>query len=221
MEKRLKIILFLLLLTSLCFPQEYSTKRIRLYLWALPDAYPEIKEEVPYQQAKEHIIKLSEFLLTGMTYGWKFTYTPSDKLRNVDEFFECTSLRTFENDKKNIQYDGAHFGEEKIYYWINFERNTQMEYYYKKFSSTKNPKVKGLGKGKLSKGFSGLEEAAFNAVKNGIREYYRKIIKNKPKEITGTLLIRKNPAIFIDAGNYTVELDFFLETSKIKEYTQF
>ena len=73
----------------------------------------------------------------------------------------------------------------------------------------------------MSKGFSGVEEAALLAIKDGIREYYRKIIKNKPKEISGTILIRKIPAIYIDSGHYVVELDFFLQTSKIKEYSQF
>ena len=92
---------------------------------------------------------------------------------------------------------------------------------YRQFSSIKTPKTTGIGRGKLSKGFPGLEEAVKNAVKNGVREHYRKIIKNKPKEITGTILIRKVPAILIDSGHYVVELDFFVETSKIKEYSQF
>ena len=40
-------------------------------------------------------------------------------------------------------------------------------------------------------------------------------------DISGTILIRKVPAVYIDSGHYVVELDFFLQTSKIKEYSQF
>lgn len=222
MEKRISsLILAAFIFITGLHCQEYSNKRIRLYLWALQDAYPEFTEEKPHQQAKDHLTQLSEFLLNGMTYGWKFTYTPTDKLRNVDEYFECIPLKSFENEKKAIQYDSVYLREDKVFCWVNYERTPQMEIYYNQFSSIKNPRVIGSGKGKLSKGFSGAEEAAKNAIKDGVREYYRKIIKNKPKEITGTLLIRKVPAIYIENGNYIVELDFFLQTSKIKEYSQF
>ena len=46
-------------------------------------------------------------------------------------------------------------------------------------------------------------------------------IKNKPKEITGSVLIRKQPLLGIDAGKYTIKLDFFLECGTIRYYTVF
>ncbi|MBP5401620.1 MAG: hypothetical protein J6Y36_00520 [Treponema sp.] len=196
-------------------------KKIRLYIWALQDAYPEFKETYPHEQAITHLRSASELLLTGMTYGYRFTYTPSDKLRNVDEYFECVPVKNLDEEKKNIEYEKTYWREDKIFCWVNFERTEQMIRIYKRYSSIKTAKVTGTGKGKLSKGYEGLEEATRNAVKNGIREYYRKIIKNKPKEITGTILIRQVPAVLINSGYYVVELDFFLETGKIKEYSQF
>lgn len=222
MEKRISTLIFtfLLLLSSLS-AQEASDKKIRLYIWALKDSYPEYTEEKPLQQAKDHLTSLSEFLLNGMTYGWDFVYTPSDKLRNVKEYFECKPRFSFEDHIADIEYDSVYFREDKIFCWVNFERTAQMERYYKQMSNIKNPRVIGKGKGKISRGFPGVEEAALNAIKDGVREYYRKIIKNKPKEITGTILIRKVPAVYIDSGHYVVELDFFLQTSKIKEYSQF
>lgn len=222
MEKRISSIILaaLICISSLC-AQEFTDGKIRLYLWALRDSYPEYTEEKPYQQAKDHLVSLSEFLLNGMTYGWDFVYTPGDKLRGVKEYFECIPRHTFDDDRKNIEFDSVYLRDDKIFCWVNFNRTPQMEIYYKQMSNIKNPHVLGSGKGKVSKGFPGVEEAALLAIKDGIREYYRKIIKNKPKEISGTILIRKIPAIYIDSGHYVVELDFFLQTSKIKEYSQF
>lgn len=222
MEKRLAsiVIIFSLFLSTLSSQSE-SNKKIRLYLWALKDSYPEITEEQPYQQAKEHLRNLSAFMLDGMTYGWDFVYTPSDKLRGVQEYFECTPHHSFDKDKANIEYDSVYVRDDKIFCWVNFERTEQMELYYKQMATVKNPHILGKGKGKVSAGFNGVQDATYNSVKNGVREYYRKILKNKPKEISGTILIRKIPAIYIDSGHYVVELDFFLQTSKIKEYSQF
>lgn len=222
MEKRIKTLIFALLISiTQLYAQSEGSEKIRLYLWAAQDAYPEFTEEHPHDLAKQDLTSLSEYLIEGMTYGYSFDYTPSDKLRKVDEYFELIPLNDFSKDKDNIEWDKTFWREDKIFLWVNFNRTEQMMRYYKQFSSVKNPHAVGRGKGKLSKGFAGLEEAIKNAAKDGIREYYRKIIKNKPKQITGKLLIRSVPAIYVDKGNYVVQLDFFLETSKIKEYSQF
>ena len=73
--------------------------------------------------------------------------------------------------------------------------------------------------GSVEKGFEGIEEAVRESLKEAIRNYYRKTIKNKPKEITGAVLIRKFPTLGIDAGRYVINLDFFLECGKIIEYS--
>lgn len=222
MEKRIKTLILLFLISlAPAFSENDSIEKIRLYIWALQDAYPEFTETKPHEIARKDLTQLSEYLLEGMTYGFDFDYTPSDKLRKVEEYFELVPCNDFSKDKENIEWDKTYFREDKIFLWVNFNRTEQMKRYYKQFSSIKNPHAVGRGKGKLNKGFAGLQEAVQNAAKDGIREYYRKIIKNKPKQITGKLLIRSVPAIYIESGYYVVQLDFFLETSKIKEYSQF
>lgn len=73
----------------------------------------------------------------------------------------------------------------------------------------------------IADGFDGITNAANDALKNAVREHYRQILKNKPKEIDGHVIIRGTPQIGINAGRYVVELDFFLETDRIVKYTQF
>ena len=79
-------------------------------------------------------------------------------------------------------------------------------------------KIQGKGFGKISDGFDGISDGAKDCLKSAVRSHYRKIIKNKPKEIRGKVIIRKLPRIGIILGRYAVELDFFLETDKIIEY---
>ena len=90
---------------------------------------------------------------------------------------------------------------------------------YNLWASIKNPVIGGIGYGSIEKGFEGIEEAARESLKAAIRNYYRQVIKNKPKEITGSVLIRKFPTLGIDSGRYVINLDFFLECGKIIEYS--
>ena len=82
-------------------------------------------------------------------------------------------------------------------------------------------KIKGRGNGKISDGFDGIQNAAKNALKEAIREHYREIIKNKPKEISGKVIIRKTPKVGINSGQYVIELDFLLESDRIVMYTMY
>ena len=72
-----------------------------------------------------------------------------------------------------------------------------------------------------AEGFDGIQNAAKNALKEAIREHYREIIKNKPKEISGKVIIRKTPKVGINSGQYIIELDFLLESDRIVMYTMY
>ena len=83
-----------ILISAKAFSQhEDFSERIRLHLWAEIDSFPELKEnQGPYKGdfsfAMNRLSKIGPYLLNGMVYGWSFSYTPSDKLRGVEEYFE-------------------------------------------------------------------------------------------------------------------------------------
>ena len=206
--------------------QELSFQRkIRLPLWAQLDAYPGLEkpdyDAGVFDYAIRQMKAITPFLLNGMVYGWEFDYTPSDKLRGVPEYFEAKEIRSFEAESKKIFYEQPWFDQSKVHCWANFERDEGMVQSWNQWADVKNPRIMGIGGGKVSKGFDGIQEAAQNALKDAVRNYYRKILKNKPKQITGRVLINKIPAILINSGEYQLQLDFFLETGIIKEYQNF
>ena len=239
------ILFFVLCLTALisipAAAQEVSFQRkIRLLLWADLDAYPGLVEAAPAKKGEkkpasdetkynkgifDHAIgrmkQITPFLMNGMVYGWEFDYTPSDKLRGVPEYFEMKELHSFDSEAKKIVYEKPWFDESKVHCWTVFERDDAMVDSYNHWADIKNPRIIGIGGGKVSKGFDGIQEAAQNAIKDAVRNYYRKILRNKPKQITGKVLINKIPAILIKSGEYQLQLDFFLETGIIKEYQNF
>ena len=228
------------LLCQTAAAQEVSfQKKIRLLLWADLDAYPGLveanssqKEKKPaYDETKlnkgifDHAIgrmkQITPFLMNGMVYGWEFDYTPSDKLRGVPEYFEMKEIRPFDQESKKIHYEKPWFDESKVHCWAVFERDEGMVQSYDQWADVRNPRILGLGGGKVSKGFEGIQDAAHNALKDAVRTYYRTLLRNKPKQITGRVLINKVPAILINSGEYQIQLDFFLETGIIKEYQNF
>lgn len=224
MKKLSNLVLIFIFSSSFFFPQDSKTK-IRIPIWAELDAYPGLEEAQDTTQGQfdypiKRLKETSKFLLNGMIYGWTFEYTPSDKLRNVSEYFNVKEINSIVPIEE-ITYKKPWIENNKLYCWIEYTRTPQMIWNLKTWESITTKKIQGRGKGKISNGFDGIIEASNDALKNAIREYYRSYIKNKPKEIDGKVIIRKTPEFGINSGHYIVELDFFLETDRILEYTQF
>ena len=118
-----------------------------------------------------------------------------------------------------ITYVSPWISENNLNCWVEYTRTDSQVQSYNLWASIQNPVIAGIGYGSVEKGFEGIEEAVRESLKAAIRNYYRKTIKNKPKEITGAVLIRKFPTLGIDSGRYVINLDFFLECGKIIEYS--
>lgn len=202
------------------------TEKIRIPLWAELDAYPELAEAQDTSSGQfdypiSRLKKTAPFLLNGMLYGWRFEYTPSDRLRGVAEYFNVEEINTIKEEDGPITYTKPWFENNRVYCWVEFTRTPQMIWTLKAWNSIQSKKIQGRGTGMIADGFDGITNAANDALKNAVREHYRQILKNKPKEIDGHVIIRGTPQIGINAGRYVVELDFFLETDRIVKYTQF
>lgn len=225
----LLFIAFFLLIGTQAWAQTPSViQNIRIPLWAELDAYPAIVnagdeegdkgDEGQFDYPIKSLKEIAPFIIEGMVYGWEFYYTPSDKQRNVEEILEVTEIVSSDLLKSGIEYSSPWVTESRLNCWCSYRRNESQVQNYYLWSSIQNPIVQGRGYGSVTLGFEGLREAANDALKNAIRTYYRNLIKNKPKAITGKVLIRDLPQIGIDSGRYVINLDFFLECGKIVKY---
>lgn len=233
MEKRIrqikKSILLLIIFSIITFtvssqPVSFKNK-IRFVVWSNVDAYPgslsASSDDGTYNFAIKSIKDLGPYLVNGIVYGWSFSYTPYDKTRGVAEQLKIEPIVSQKVIEKRIKYSSPWIEENKFNCWCEYERTPYEVQEYERWAVIENPVIHGIGYGKLADGFDGIKAAAEDALKNAVREYYRNVIKNKPKEIRGKVLIKNAPLIGVDAGRYMINLDFFLERGKIIEYKVF
>ena len=232
MERNLQKIRKVLLITGLCLffvlrlsAQTPSVVRnIRLPLWAELDAYPGLElsggeDEGQFDFPISQMHKIAPLIINGMVYGWNFVYVPYDKARGVEEYLEITEIVPSDVIRGGIKYTSPWISDNNLNCWVEYTRPDSTVPSYNLWASIQNPVIAGIGYGSVEKGFEGIEEAARESLKAAIRNHYRKTIKNKPKEITGSVLIRKFPTLGIDSGRYVINLDFFLECGRIVEYS--
>lgn len=209
-----------------CFAQLPSfTEKIRIPLWAEIDAYPGLEEAAKledYEYPVQEIKKIAPFIISGMVYGWKFVYVPYDKARGIEEYFEVTEINAeaFTNNynPNKIIYSSPWVDDTLLHCWCEYYRTNAEVQNYKAWSSITHPVIRARGYGSIKDGFEGIRAAAEDSLKAAVREYYRGITKNKPRQISGSVLIKNEPILGIDAGRYAINLDFFLECDTIKGY---
>ena len=224
-SKIILVVLILLCQSVVLFAQTPSVVRnIRLPLWAELDAYPGLEKSADENEGQfdfpiKQMRKIAPFIMSGMVYGWNFVYVPYDKARGVEEYLEVTEIVSSDVIKGGITYTSPWISDNNLNCWVEYTRTDSQIQNYNLWSSIQNPVIGGIGYASVEKGFEGIEEAAREALKDAIRNYYRKTIKNKPKEINGAVLIRNFPTLGISSGRYVINLDFFLECGKIIEYS--
>lgn len=193
------------------------SEKIRIPLWAELDAYPGLEEAKgleDYEYPVQEIKKIAPFLISGMVYGWEFVYVPYDKSRGIEEYFEVKEI----NPAGKITYSSPWIDDTYLRCWCEYTRTTAEVQNYKAWASITHPVIRGRGYGSVRDGFEGIKDAAADSLKSAVREYYRGITKNKPREIKGSVLIKNEPILGIDSGRYAINLDFFLECDTIKKY---
>ncbi len=229
-QRSKQALFFVLLLVSFsCYSQNIvNSPLLRFPIWFVLDESPSLSSplvqgESVFSPATESIRDLSPFFVEALVYGWEFSYTPYDAVRGVNEYFEIKNIISIDAGDPNLHYTDSVVADDTtiVESWIEYELTKRMVYERHRWHSASYPSIKGKGEGSVFDGTEGVKDACEDAAKEAIRSYARDIIKNKPKEITGKVLLTDFPRYYIDAGKYVADLDFFLNVSTIVEYTTF
>ena len=175
----------------------------------------------PFAFAINRTKEIAPFLLGGMIDGWSFDYTPSDRARQVSEYFEYSEIRPFDPAVNHLSFKNPEAREDRLVCWVSCDRTPVQRMAYERWLSIQHPRITGHGTAPVEDGFEGIKKACGEALKNAVREHWRTYVRNKPKEITGTVLLIEDPRIYIKDGQYVVDLDFFLETDRIVPYSYY
>lgn len=214
----------------LIFPEYYSgntedeARIIRMPIWVFLEGQPGTMKEdegSPFLPPKDALEKTSSFLLLGMAYGWKFSYTPSDKGRDVKEVFQIIPIENSKIRKELITIKEVKIKYPYVYSWAEYPLSIYEVERHSSWLSLKYKTIKGVGEGKRKEETKGVKEAYTNAIKNAIMKYAKKQIKNKPKEIVGEVLIKSSPRLFCTSGLFKAEVELYINIKEIIPYTVF
>ena len=197
---------------------------IRVPVWVFLESQPGVmdsSEQGPQMPPRQALLELSRTLLEGMTYGWRFAYTPFDKQRNVAEVFELSPIQTIDRSDSRLSVTELRVQYPYLYCWAEYRISDAMTRRWTEWQTIAAVTAKGRGRGDRKQELEGIREAYQQAAKAALHGYLRKVLKNKPQTVTGEMLIRGNPRLYASGGKFTAELTVFLSIKEIIPYEAF
>ena len=169
-----------------------------------PARYP-----LPVDVAEKDLLDIGRVLVSGMIYGWTFTYTPSDKARQVSETFILAPVAQVAWGNPRLRVTETEVSETRL--WARIAYALDDEEALRRSAWDSNSALLSTGRGSVSvmAGPAGREASLQAAIRDAIRRSLDTRWVNKPRQIDGAVVLWEDPVTVVRSGTYTT-------TAKIK-----
>ena len=221
---------FLFCAVSLFYADSYSGAEareafiVRAPVWVFLEPQPGIMDndtQGTWLPPRKALTELSKTIMEGMVYGWKFSYTPFDKRRKVAEEFELVPLQSIFSDDNRLSVTELRPQYPFLYCWAEYRVTNAIALHRTEWIRINYVTAKGTGSAERKMEIDGVRQAYREAALAAVRGYLRKNIKNKPKTVTGEMLIKDNPRLYVSGGKFMTELTVYLYIKEVTPYEIF
>ncbi len=197
---------------------------IRAPVWVFLEPQPGVMDndtQGTRMPPRKTLIELSKTIMEGMVYGWKFSYTPFDKRRTVAEEFELKPLQSILPSDSRLSVTELRAQYPYLYCWAEYRVTDAVALHRTEWLRINYVTAKGSGTAERKMEIDGVRQAYRDAALAAVRGYLRKNIKNKPKTVSGEMLIKDNPRLYVSGGKFTAELTVYLYIREVIPYQTF
>ncbi|MGO9309820.1 MAG: hypothetical protein ACLQDL_12440 [Spirochaetia bacterium] len=163
-----------------------------------PGPYP-----IPRETAEKALLELGRVLVSGMIYGWDFSYTPGDKARRVEESFTLTPSAQVAWGSPRLRITETELTEARLWARIVYTLDEQESHRRAAWESNTAALSTGEGTADLHLGDAARMKALESAIRDAIRRGLDTRYLNKPREITGEIVLWTDPNVIVRAGTCT------------------
>ncbi|MGA2974102.1 MAG: hypothetical protein ABSF77_02205 [Spirochaetia bacterium] len=168
---------------------------------------------IPVDVAEKSLLELGRVLVSGMIYGWMFTYIPSDAARRVRESFILTPVAQIAWGSTRMRVTETEVADERLWARIMYTMDQEEALRRAAWDSNTAALSTGQGTAAVQQGPAGRTASLEAAVKDAIRLSLDARYVNKPRQITGEIVLWDDPITVVRSGAYTT-------TAKVKLLVQ-
>ena len=178
--------------------------------------------ESPNQSEYERIVinKLLEearWVFSGMIYGFDIVYTPSDRSRAVEQFYQIDPIAQINSEDSALEVYDTFMEGHTLHLYLKYKLNEYQSRRIEYWNSGVFTSAAAFGKSPLYE-----ENSRISSVEDAIRVSLESILKpeefNKPSIIEAQVLLRYSPSISIDAGHNRAFVKLRVDIKNVQHY---
>ena len=163
-----------------------------------PARYP-----LPVDAAEKDLLEVGRVLVSGMIYGWTFTYIPGDKARQVSETFALTPVAQVAWGNPRLRVTETEVSDARLWARIAYSLDDEEALRRSAWDSNIAELSTGSGSVSVMEGPGGREASLQAAIRDAIRRSLDTRWVNKPRQIDGTVVLWEDPVSLVGSGAYT------------------
>ena len=168
--------------------------------------------------AMERLLSEVQYVVSGMVYGYRFTYVPSNPNRKVAEVFDLEPYAQIRRGDPRLTVLQTWVEESRLVARVSYELAAEQEGWFQAWHSSANVRSSGTGTASLFRGPERKSEAVADGIRSAVREHVRAMEFTRPKQIVGAALLASSPRTSIRRGNYQADVDVLLQIDRIDRY---
>ena len=181
-----------------------------------PGPYP-----IPVPVAEKSLLEEGRTLVSGMIFGWDFSYTPGDKARRVEEDFVLTPVAMVPWGSPRLRVTETEVTDSRLWARISYVLDEEESRRRAAWDSNTAALSTGRGTAELQLGDAARTKARESAIRDAIRRSLDTRYLNKPREITGEVVLWTDPDVLVRSGTYTTTVTIKLLVRELVPYRIF
>jgi hypothetical protein len=173
---------------------------------------------IPVTDAEKSLLGDARMLFSGMVYGWSFLYIPSDKARHVEETFELTPFALIAAGTPRMRVVETEVSDKKLWARVAYAMDDEEVSRRAAWDSNIADMSTGTGTAEVIGGPQARADSLKNAIRDAIRLALDTRYLNKPRQITGDVVLWEDPTVLVRAGTYTTSAKVKLVVRELVPY---
>lgn len=217
---RLGLSLLVLFLTLAAEGASAAPTRHDLELWVelQPIAGEPNPAPISRDEAARRLLEEARFVFSGMLYGFEFRYVPRDRERGVAEEFVLTPIAEIPWGGEQLTILDIRHEENLMYGRLRYTLAAHEETRRDAWARSSVHRASGSGSAPRILGTAAKQSAIEDALRNAVHEYLRARVYNKPREVSGRLVLSAAPRVILRSGEYQATVQVKLVIQDLRSY---
>ena len=181
-----------------------------------PGPYP-----IPTAAAEKALLEIGRMVISGMVYGWAFDYEPGDRARRVQERFVLTPLAEVPWGSPRLRVTETEPTDTRLWARIVYALDDEESRRRQAWDSNTADLSSGLGTAPIPRGDAGRRASLDSAIRDAIRRSLDTRYVNKPREVTGEVVLWTEPSVIAHSGLWRTTVTVKILVREIVPYRIF